>query len=80
VPIYLQEMARTPDRGVKCERDTPEVNPFAEAMRKARAAGAAAWTMHTAAAFGLDTDPFQARIRACQREIDFLDALRARHD
>jgi hypothetical protein len=76
VPIYLQEMARAPDRGVRCAEETPEVNPFVEAMRKAKKAGAAAWTLHTNAGFRLDVEPFQTRIRSCQREIDFLDALR----
>ena len=79
VPVYLQEMARAPDRGVQCERDTPELNPFVQAMRKAKEAGAAAWTLHTGAAFRLDVEPFQAKILSCQREIDFLDALRTRH-
>ena len=77
VPIYLQEMARAPDRGVRCTRDTPEMNPFVQALRKAKEAGAAAWTLHTAAAFRLDVEPFQAKIHSCQREIDFLNALRA---
>jgi hypothetical protein len=76
VPIYLQEMARAPDRGVRCARDTPEMNPFVEAMRKAKEAGAAAWTLHTGAAFRLDVEPFQAKILSCQREIDFLEALK----
>lgn len=77
VPIYLQEMARAPDRGVRCATDTPEVNPFVEAMRKAMKAGAAAWTLHTSAGFRLDVAPFQTRILSCQREIDFLDALKS---
>ena len=77
VPVYLQEMARAPDRGVRCARDTPELNPFVQAMRKAKGAGAAAWTLHTGAAFRLDVEPFQARILSCQREIDFLDALKS---
>lgn len=78
VPIYLQEMARAPDRGVTCAKETPEVNPFVEAMRKAKEAGAAAWTLHTSAGFRLDVEPFQTRIRSCQREIDFLNALPTR--
>ena len=77
VPVYLQEMARAPDRGVRCARDTPELNPFVQAMRKAKEAGAAAWTLHTGAAFRLDVEPFQAKILSCQREIDFLNALKS---
>jgi len=77
VPVYLQEMARAPDRGVRCPRDTPEVNPFVQAMRHAKEAGAAAWTLHTAAAFRLDVEPFQTKILSCQREIDFLDTLKS---
>ncbi len=77
VPIYLQEMARAPDRGVRCAKETPEVNPFVEAMRKAKEAGAAAWTLHTSAGFRLDVGPFQTQILSCQREIDFLDALKS---
>jgi hypothetical protein len=77
VPVYLQEMARAPDRGVGCAKETPEANPLVAAMRKAKKAGAAAWTLHTSAGFRLDVEPFQTRIRSCQREIDFLDALRS---
>lgn len=77
VPVYLQEMARAPDRGVRCAKETPEVNPLVEAMRKAKEAGASAWTLHTDAAFRLDVKPFQIEILSCEREIDFLDALKS---
>lgn len=75
VPIYLQEMARAPDRGVTCARETPEVNPFVEGVRSARRAGAAAWTLHTDAAFRLDIQSFQDELASCPRESDFLNLL-----
>jgi hypothetical protein len=75
LPVYLQEMARAPDRGVDCEIKPGEPNPFLTAMRAARAAGAAAWTFHTDAGFRLDSSPFQARLKMCGREREFLEML-----
>jgi hypothetical protein len=80
VPVYLQEMARAPDRGVPCAERSDEPNAFIEAVRAARQAGAAAWTFHTDAGFRLDREAFQDRVRACGREREFLDTLAAALD
>jgi hypothetical protein len=75
-PVYLQEMARAPDRGVTCFDARGEPNPFLEAVRMARDAGAAAWTFHTGAAFRLDIRRFQSELSVCKAEKDFLDGLK----
>lgn len=76
LPIYLQEMARAPDRGVTCDRVDLEADPLVQALRAARLAGAAAWTFHTGAGFQLDVRPFQQELASCPREVDFLERLR----
>jgi hypothetical protein len=73
-PVYLQEMARAPDRGVACIA-APGSNAFVDAVRAARRAGAAAWTFHTDAGFRLDREKFQDEIRGCAQERAFLDTL-----
>jgi hypothetical protein len=73
-PVYLQEMARAPDRGVDCIAP-PGSNALIDAVRAAKQAGAAAWTFHTDAGFRLDREQFQDEIRGCAQERAFLDAL-----
>jgi hypothetical protein len=79
-PVYLQENRRAPD--VPCS-GTGE-NPFINAVKAAKLAGAAAWTFHTSAAYRLDEravpTTFQHRIASCAREAEFLNNFRAAVD
>ncbi len=74
-PVYLQEGARAPDRGVSCTASGVSLNPWVRAVQIARKAGAAAWTFHTHAGFDLGLRRFQDAIRACPSESEFVDAL-----
>jgi hypothetical protein len=74
-PVYLQEGARAPDRGVTCDRAAHEQNPLQAALRAARDAGAAAWTFHTHAGFELARRRFQDELRACPTEWEFVEGL-----
>ena len=74
-PVYLQESARAPDRGVNCSAAGESLNPWVRAVQIAHSAGAAAWTFHTDAGFQLGARRFQDAIRACPSESEFVDAL-----
>lgn len=75
-PVYLQEGARAPDRGVSCTASGVSVNPWVRAVQIAQRAGAAAWTFHTDAGFELGTRRFQDAIGSCASEREFVEALR----
>jgi hypothetical protein len=85
-PVYLQEAGRAgEDRGVDCAASYTN-NPYTEAAKIGKRAGAAAYTFHTAAAFRLDSQPppdttvFQSTLNSCPPEMDFLNQFRTSVD
>ncbi|MBI2940417.1 MAG: cellulase family glycosylhydrolase [Chloroflexi bacterium] len=74
VPVYLQEEARRRHSGLN-----PEKNQFIRAARNAKAAGAAAWTFHTDAAYILSLGPIYTQLDAVERSTadELATALQA---
>jgi hypothetical protein len=85
-PIYLQESGAAPDRGARCDEPPGAPNPFIEAVKTAKRAGAAAWTFHTHDGFALATHDFQRGgrpapgvgpgVNNCRAEREFFDRLK----
>jgi hypothetical protein len=68
-PIYLQEPTASQQAGARSGRDDTDVEHFRDALRDARAAGAAAWTFHTRKGFRLDERSFTSQQEPGEREF-----------
>jgi hypothetical protein len=67
-PVYLQEPAFS----------APSSQAFIDAVKNAKAAGAAAWTFHTEKGFDLDTQTMQAQLTAL--ELGFFNGFKTQLD